>query len=125
MCCEECISGPRSNAGLLYIVPENSRAAIWRSCGVPGDGQIDASFLGKLSGKNLDQLLNAFDGLDEDNFKSLLDRLQLAAISWTELDHAMAEIADRLDPEDPGDQTLMNLLKGFRSQVGQQKGTGV
>ena len=69
--------------------------------------------------------MNAFDGLGEDAFKSLLDRLHLAASSWTELDHAMAEIADRLDPEDPGDQTLMNLLNGFRSQVAEQEGTGV
>ncbi len=69
--------------------------------------------------------MNAFDGLGEDAFKSLLDRLHLTAISWTGFDHAMAEIADRLDPEDPGDQTLMNLLNGFRSQVAEQEGTGV
>ncbi len=69
--------------------------------------------------------MNAFDGLGEDAFKSLLDRLHLTVISWTEFDHAMAEIADRLNPEDPGDQTLMNLFNGFRSQVAEQEGTGV
>ena len=125
MCCEEYISGPRRNVGLLYIVPENSRAALWRKCGVHEDGQIDASFLEKLPRKKLDSFLGALDGLSEDAFKSLLDRLHLAFISWTEFDHAMREIVARLDPEDPGDQTLMNLLNGFRSQVAEQEGTGI
>ena len=125
MCCEENRSGRKSNVGLLYIVPESSRAGLWRQCGVSAGGQIDASFLDNAPRKKLDVWLNKLGWLDESAFKSVLDRLHLAVISWTELDHAMAEITNRMDTDDPGDQTLMNLLTGFHSQLAKQEGTGV
>ena len=125
MCCEEIISGTKQNTGLLFIIPENSMKKFWQKCGISGDGQIEASFLDRIPRKNLDRCINACDALSEDAFQSLLGRLKLAAISWSDLFNAMTEMSCRLDPEAQGDQTLINLLGGFCAQITDHEGTGV
>ena len=134
MCCEERHSGQKNNVGLLFIVPDKSKETLWRKCRVSEDGGIDASFLGRIPSDGLERQIRNLDEFGCSNatanegnsvFGFLLDRLRLATISWAELDKSMAEIMGRADPEAPGDQTLINLLEGFRAQMAEQKGTGV
>lgn len=125
MCCEEHESGPKSNVGLLFIVPEISRATLWQKCRVSKEGQIDASFLNEVPRRDIDKCLRGLRQGGEDAFKSMLDRLQLASISWFEMDQSMGRIMAHLDPGHAGDQTLSNLFGGFRAQIADHVGTGV
>ena len=126
MCCEECNSGQKENAGLLFIVPEKWLHTHWQRCGVPDDGQIDRTFLDLNSRKELmTRLLNSRTNLSECAFLSLLDRLKLAAISWSEFLQAMSRMVGSLDQEEQGGQTLTRLLGGLCAQITEQEGTDV
>ena len=125
MHCEEVITGTRPNVGLLFIVPGASRDTLWEQCGISASGEIDASYLDGLDTRKLAKHMQARIKENGEAFEGLLNRLKLAAISWSELDEAMSEIVTGLDRDRPGDHTLIKLLEGFRAQLRDHVGTGI
>lgn len=120
---EELHSGRKENLGLLFIVPERSKASIWAQCGLT-TSKVDTQFLSRLT-KVLPAAVRKAIDANPDAYLSVLDRMRLAAVSWHELAHACEKISENLDLLRPGDQTLQRLLAGFTAQVQVHRGTGL
>ncbi len=121
---EELHKGSRENLGLLFIVPAYSIDNHWKKCGLNGP-TIDRSFLDTKWKKKLpDEISN----LIENNFEqvaSVLDRLKINVISWSDLRNSLLEIHSTLDLSHRGDQTLSRLLSGFLAQLDAHRDTGL
>ena len=123
---EEKLNGLRDDIGLLYIIPETSLAKHWKKCGLDGP-EIDASFIDK---KRLNELRknSLVRKLYEDcsqTMSSILNRLKLSVITWSSLREELLSIERELNCQDVGDQTLLRLLSGFRTQLEEHKKTGI
>ena len=121
---EEMHSGPREHVGLLYIVPENALSTHWKSCGLKGP-DINASFLDSFSGTDLPAYLAKFLAENRHQLATLLDRLQLAAISWKDFRSSLCTFRDDQDVRTPGGQTLCRLVNGLVAQIDVHKGVGI
>ncbi len=114
----------RKNVGLLYIVQKGHLGHHWQNCGLDGP-EIDGNFMEILDTNKLPKRVQELLKNDASLFRSTLDRMTLAAISWTELRNNIFEIEEELNPALPGDQTLKKLLSGFRAQIEGHQGVGI
>jgi len=119
---EELYSGRKNNLGLLYILPAKAIPAHWMNCGLTGPN-VTAEFMTP----SLQQLLpgRIRTLIDEHRLhcSSVLDRMRLAVISWSDLQHRLDAIRRSLSCDDLRDQTLDRLLQGFLDQLKAHVGT--
>jgi hypothetical protein len=121
---EEELSGKRQNVGLLYIVPEESKAQLWNKCGLDGpvmtDQIINEAMLSPPNATVKSLVLK-----DKDRFADALSRMRLASLSWTQLHQSVCAEIQKLDQTDTGQQTLHRLLMGFHEQLRKHGDTGI
>jgi hypothetical protein len=114
---EERLNGPRERIGLLYIVPDNKLAGHWKTCRLPGP-QIDRTYIPAiLAQKKLSKQIRRLYETETEALARILDRMQLALISWTDLHTAAGDFARGLDPARAGDQALRKLIDGLCAQI--------
>ena len=122
---EEKRNGLRDDIGLLYIIPETSLAKHWKKCGLDGP-EIDASFIEKRLNdlKKNSEVRKLYEDCSQ-SMSSVLNRLKLSVITWSSLREELLSIESELNCHDVGDQTLLRLLSGFRTQLEAHKKTGI
>lgn len=116
---EEMHSGQHSNLGLIYVLEEADPDRHWRKCGLQGPF-VDRSLLDQVEYSELPRRIQQLVSASPDAIGCILDRMRLAAISWSDLTATLQTLKFDLDPSQPGDKTLINLLDGFINQVTQQ-----
>ena len=121
---EEKLSGPKERLGLLYIVPEHYRPALWKKISLSGPA-IDRTYMQHLSLIKPGNVLNAFIRENQDLLASVLDRMALQVISWRDVLALFRKIEAGLDLSHRGDQTLGRLLAGFCAQLEAHQKTGI
>ena len=111
--------------GLLYIIPKTSRAKHWKKCGLDGP-EIDESFIEKWLNdlKENSEVRKLYEDCSQ-TMSSVLNRLKLSVITWSSLRKELLSIERELNCQDVGDQTLLRLLSGFRTQLEEHKKTGI
>jgi len=124
MAFEEIYSGPKTNLGLLYIVPEGRLVSLWRECGLDGP-RINSAILLDLKKKDLPKSLWQFLDINRDHIEDVLNRMGLAVLSWTNLRDMIASEEARLDRSKPAEQCLWKLLSGFRTALEAHRHTGI
>ena len=122
---EERRKGLCDDIGLLYIIPESSRAKHWKKCGLDGP-EIDESFIEKRLNdlKENSEVRKLYENCSQ-TMSSVLNRLKLSVITWSSLREELLSIERELNCQDVGDQTLLRLLSGFRTQLEEHKKTGI
>ena len=123
MAWEEMAHGPKKNLGLLFILPENAIPRHWQKCGLAGP-EIDRSFLQGLRREKLPSRVAQLFEQHTEHVLSILDRIELKAVSWTWLRDEVSAIQGELGSS-RGDQTLDRLLQGFLAQLAAHRGTGI
>jgi hypothetical protein len=121
---EEALSHDRENLGLLFIIPEAALSEHWTNVGLNGP-DINEEFAGRLDPSKLPKKIQALFGANPDRVRSLLRRLRLSVVSWSQLWTGICAIESELDPRHSGDQTLSRLLAGLRDQIERHDKTGV
>lgn len=121
---EERLSGQKERLGLLYIVPEKHRPKLWQKLGLAGP-QIDRAYLRHAGLIKPGNAVSRFISENKELMASVLDRMQLQAISWSDVLALMRKIDGELDPHHRGDQTLHRLLAGFIAQLEAHRKTGI
>ena len=121
---EERCSGKRDNLGLLFIVPESVREGHLSKIGVEGSG-IDAEFLTRLNRSKLPKRIRDLLEKNPDSIDSVRSRVRLASVSWIWLRDQLEQIESTLDSSKPGEQTLLRLLCGLRTQIECHEKTGI
>jgi hypothetical protein len=121
---EELALGKRNDLGLLFIVPQKAIAGHWKKCGLDG-ADIDRRWLERRWNKGLPKSIERLFDQEAEAVNSVIDRLKLQAISWSELYLKLDRILGSLDQRDPGQQTLYRLIKGFLSQLQKHRETGI
>ena len=120
---EEC-TGQRDNLGLLFIVPEKVRESHLLKVGVTPP-TLEDNFIARLNPSKLPRRIrNAFEASPQ-KLDSVRSRVRLTSVSWTWLRDQLKQIEAELDPHCRGEQTLLRLLAGFRSQVESHGKTGI
>lgn len=120
---EERESGPRSNLGLLFIVPENALPAHWSRVGLK-DAELDPQFIERLSPDKLPRRIADLFKDSPGEVSSICERLRMNVVSWSWLAEELRAIEQSLDSSSVGDQTLIRLLTGFRNQIESHDSTG-
>ncbi|MBN8553664.1 MAG: hypothetical protein J0L52_12310 [Caulobacterales bacterium] len=121
---EELQSGRKSQLGLVFIAPESARATHWRKCGLEGD-KIDASFLDQTWTRPLPGQIQQLFADERERVADVLDRLQLAFVSWEAFRDRLTRYREPLDRTQPGDQALGKLIDGFVAQLNAHRSTGI
>jgi hypothetical protein len=121
---EEEFSHPRANLGLLFIVPNAAILAHWSNVGLVGPN-IDPEFASRLDSSKLPKKIQRLFQANSDQVQSVLGRLRLSVVSWTQFRSDIYTIENELDEQSAGDQTLKRLLSGFRNQIDHHANTGV
>lgn len=121
---EEMAHGPRDQIGLLFIAPEAARTNHWTKCGLAAD-LIDATFLDQTWTRPLPAPIQRLFAENRSHVESVLERMRLAFISWSDLRHRLCAYAEGLDRSAPGDQTLGRLIDGFVAQLDAHRLTGL
>lgn len=121
---EEKYSGRKEQLGLLYIIPQNALSKHWSKCGLTTN-QINADFLDQIERERLPKYIQVLLELEENSFRDVLDRIELQAISWSDLYRKIQEKIHGLDISNPGEQTLYKLLSGFLKSLEAHKDTGI
>ena len=121
---EELYRNTKQNLGLLYIVPEHAKAKFWqRSRFEPGS--LNRNWLDRSWDKSLPKPIVKLFETNEDTVRSVLDRMKVHVISWTDLRNSLLDIQSALNQQDPGQQTLYRLLAGFLKQLSDHRDTGI
>ena len=121
---EELYRNTKQNLGLLYIVPEHAKANFWqRSRFEPGS--LNRNWLDRSWDKSLPKPIVKLFETNEDTVRSVLDRMKVHVISWTDLRNSLLDIQSALNQQDPGQQTLYRLLAGFLKQLSDHRDTGI
>ena len=117
---EEKHSGKRGNLGLLFIVPEKARESIFSKIGMKG-ATIDSDFMARLKEAKIPPRLKA----SAEELEDIAKRVRLVSVSWTWLRDRLKQIESDLDAHNRGDQTLLRLLRGLRTQIERHEKTGI
>lgn len=121
---EEAITGQRENIGLLYVVPSGTEDDLWRGCGLDGPRMrpdlIELVRSRKMPGA-LQRLLEPREG----QVRDLMDRMNLACVSWTWVRDKIVTVEAGLNNADPGQQCYGRLLLGMRRQIEAHADTGI
>ncbi len=115
---EEKLSGVRPSLGLLYIVPHPRKEKIISKIKEYAETALDLS-------PDLNSRVKNILESDLGHFRSVVDRIQLAAISWSDLCVWAKNELNGLNAEDAYQQTLYRLLHGFIAQLEVHRGTGI
>lgn len=121
---EEMKTGRRDHLGLLFVAPESARESHWRKCGLAA-GEIGADCLDRTWERPLPAPVQRLFENDRDHVADILERLQLAFQSWSELRDSLIRHSATLDRTQPGDQTLGRLIDGFLAQLDAHRSTGL
>jgi hypothetical protein len=121
---EEQKSGLRKNLGLLFIIPEGALKSHWGKVGLT-KAEIDRTYIADMDPLSLSKTTKSIVDRDYSTISDVLDRMRLAAISWSSIKAEVAEIEKSLNNESAGDQTLLRLLSGFQAQLEVHKLTGI
>lgn len=119
---EELCNGPKSQIGLLFITPDVSEDH-WKACGL--DGPLVSSDYYLLFPKARSKVVREFYAKHEQVMRSVLDRMMLGAISWSEFYRSLSTYQVGLGFENPGEQCLRRLIDGVLCQVAEHKLTGL
>jgi len=121
---EEVHAGRRDNLGLLFIVPEKVRESHLLRLGVNGP-TIDTEFIARLRPNKLpNRIRNVFEKWPEE-LDSVRRRVRLVSVSWTSLRDQLKQIESEIDPRSRGEQTLLRLLAGLRTQIEKHENTRI
>lgn len=121
---EERVSGLRKNLGLLFIVPEQALTSVWQTVGLQ-NAVIGPEFMSGLDNDKMPDRVRALFASSPDEVRGALERMKLAAVSWSWLVSEIAAVEVSLDPARAGDQTLQRLLTGFRKQIETHDNAGI
>ncbi|WP_159946326.1 hypothetical protein [Rhizobium sp. 18065] len=121
---EELAFGEKDNLGLMFIVPQNAIAGHWKKCGLNGP-VIESTWLDREWRKGLPKSIEHLFVQERAAVRSVVDRLTLNVMSWSELYAALQMIGAGLDQADAGQQTLYRLIRGFLSQLERHRETGI
>jgi hypothetical protein len=105
-------------------VPEGAMSAHRSNVGLR-EAAIDEGFASRLDPSRLPKKIQALFDTRPDQVRSVLQRLRLGVISWTQIAAEISEMEKELDPKQAGDQTLQRLLAGFRDQLERHHKTGL
>lgn len=114
----------RENLGLLFVVPEKVREQHLSKIGIDGPN-LPSDFLGRLRPSKLPTRIRRLFKDNPEKLDSVRSRVRLASVSWTTLRDQISEIESELDRHSRGDQTLLRLLTGFRTQIEKHGKTGI
>lgn len=120
MNCEEKHYRRRDCLGLLFIVPERSRDRILSKIGMKS-ATIDADFVARLKEVKLSPRLET----SAEELEAIAKRVRLVSVSWSWLRDRLKQIESELDAHTRGDQTLLRLLTGLRTQIEKHGKTGI
>lgn len=115
---EEKVSQKKREIGLLYIVPSGKVKEVFHQ--IKEYAKTAADLPPRLN-LHVRSILES----DPSHFSSVVDRLRLAAISWTELNNLANAELDSLNANDAYQQTLHRLLEGFVAQLEVHGRTGI
>ncbi len=115
---------PRQQVGLLFVLSREADSKHWKQCGLAGP-HIDRSHFELLRACKLPSRVSRLFEERRPEVESVLDRMTVAATTWTEMRSACINFQSRLDTRSPGDQTLHRLLQGFVNQLGTHRDTGI
>lgn len=122
---EELHSGRKSQLGLLFITPKQAlEKQWWRKCGLEGP-VIDEGFFDVIRTLDLPKKVATLFTNEPEAVRSVLNRMVLVGISWQDLHVSLNAIQKRLDPMQPGEQTLYRLIAGFLAQLEAHRHTEV
>ena len=124
MAMEERLSGPKSHLHLLYITPEARRKAVSEKIAIDGNSP-GAVYLHWSKSLRPDNMLSDFVKTERILMESVLERMRIAIISWTEVAARLEALAADLDLTHRGDQTLHRLIAGFLDHLGGHQKTGL
>jgi hypothetical protein len=114
----------RENLGLLFVVPEKVREQHLSKIGVDGPN-LPSDFLGRLRPSKLPTRIRRLFEDNPETLDSVRSRVRLASVSWTTLRDQISKIESELDRHSRGDQTLLRLLTGLRTQIEKHGKTGI
>lgn len=121
---EESVTGSKQDIGLLYVVPQETEDALWRSCGLNGARMRPDLVEFVRSRKKSGTLLRLMEQ-HLDRVADVLLRMTLGCVSWTWLRDEIASIEATLGDKDPGQQCYGRLLLGVRRQIEAHADTGI
>lgn len=120
---EERQTGQRTNLGLLFIVPELAIESHWETLGLETE-KIDSGFIGRLDTAKLPRrIIDLFEATSDD-VRRIAAQLSMSVVSWSSLIQELQSIEAELCSSSVGEQTLLRLLTGFRTQIETHSGTG-
>jgi hypothetical protein len=121
---EELHAGAKEQVGLLFLLPEANIERHWASCGL-NESSVDIGFLDRIRQRKLPSRIELLFSSHPARLESILSRMRLATISWAAFRDQLSTIRTRLDPSQPGDQTLDRLLIGILAQLEAHRGAGL
>ena len=124
MAWEEILAGRQLDPGLLFVLPTEDHSRHWKTCKLDGPC-VDRRLLAEVAPEQFPKRIREFLLQNGQHVESVLDRLQLGAISWSGLRATLVVYASTLDPARPGDQTLQRLIEGLVCQIEEHQGTGL
>lgn len=116
---EEMRTGVREQLGLLYILQNPADSTHWRQCGLDGS-QISSNLLETVDATQLPKRIRDLVMNNREALVSVLDRMDLTSITWTDLRSTCVEFCSKLDTSQPGNQTLIRLVEGLVAQINEQ-----
>jgi len=129
---EEIHSGNRESIGLLYIVPKsrsestNAQLQRWGSLLQRWGALPDWDILeAHPETHDLNRFATKIIEANRAHFLSVISRLRLGVVSWSDLYARASAERDRLDPKSSEQQTLYRLLDGFMEQLREHQKTGI
>jgi hypothetical protein len=114
----------RENLGLLFIVPEKVCDHHLSKIGVDGPS-LAPDFIDSLRQEKLPSRIRRLFADNPEELDSVRSRIRLHSISWTSLRDQIKDIESKLNPDNRGDQTLLRLLTGLRTQIEKHEKTGI
>jgi len=119
---EETATGIRDNIGLLYVVPKKRINTIKNKVSIES---LSWPVLGEQPGVKLNPKIKTIIESDPSHFDSVLKRLRINIISWSDLYDQVTAEHQQLDPRNSSEQTLYRLLDGFLEQLRAHQDTGI
>ena len=110
--------------GILFVVPQRRLPTFWDEVGLACPF-LDESFFEKLQVKPRTGAIRYIVENHLEDIRATAIGLKLAVVSWTEFRDAISTVVQHLRQNDPGQQTLLRLLSGFRDALDQHVGTGL
>ncbi len=112
---EEELGGVRGRLGLLYVYPTDAHRRFTREVG-QAPAAIASMALDKIEAATEHPVVRKYMKENRERFKSALERLTVACITWNDVSSCINEYVRELGNE-KGDRTLSRVLSGLESEV--------